>query len=212
MKVSRDKLKSLLKRRVRAAGINWGDLDRQACQIIVFGSYALSVNTCDSDLDILCIGVGKRYKSSKLHIIWIPEQRTHSQQWLGSELATHIAAYGVWIKGENNWAYQTKPGRKTIERKKNNILSRLDAAQRHWDDLLPKFQAGQLTKLRRDLQRYQMMQRGKAPAPKPLLDTEWRQHDVCDGWAALLSNRSEVARRIKKFLVTRKISKLAKTF
>ena len=157
MKVSVAKLKSLLISRVRSAGLNWGELDRSASQIILFGSYALSANTRKSDLDVLCIGTGKRYKSSKLHVIWIPEHRTRSKQWLGSELATHIATYGIWIKGKNDWAFQTKPSRDTIEKKRKNILSRLDAVERHWDDLLPKFQAGQMTRLRRDLQRYQMM-------------------------------------------------------
>lgn len=205
MKASVSKLTALLKHRVSAAGINWQELNRSAKQIIVFGSYALSANTSKSDLDVLCIGSGERYKSRMLHIVWISEKRTRSKQWLGSELATHVAAYGVWIKGKNDWAYQTKPGRGTIQRKKINILSRLNAARRHWNDLLPQFQAGQLTKLRRDLQRYQMMQRGEAPVPKTLLDDQWLRHKPSEGWDALLSNRSDMAKRIRKFLVAKRI-------
>lgn len=205
MKVSVAKLKSLLKFRVRAAGMDWDELDRSASQIILFGSYALSANTRKSDLDVLCIGTGKRFKSSKLHIIWIPESRTRSKHWLGSELATHIATYGIWIKGKNDWAYQTKPSRDTIEKKRKNILSRLDAVERHWDDLLPKFQTGQMTRLRRDLQRYQMMQRGQAPVPKSMLDNQWNQNADAGGWKYLLGNHTDVAKRIKKFLLAKRL-------
>jgi hypothetical protein len=206
MKAHSTKLKSLVLRRIRAAGMNWSTFSNSANQIIVYGSYALSANTRTSDLDILCIGDGNRYKSSKLHIVWISEQRTCSKQWLGSELATHVATHGVWIKGSNNWAHLTKPSRAAIKRKKNNILSRLNAMQRHWDKLHPRFQTGQLTKLRQDLQRYQMMRRGQAPLPKTLLDAEWRQYKNPDGWAVLLVKSSPLTRLIRKFLLEKKIS------
>ena len=166
------KLKSLLVRRIRAAGLDWKQLNCETRQIIIFGSHALDTKKRDSDLDVLCVGDGWPFKSAALHIIWVSEKRILSRVWRKSELATHVAAYGKWIKGYNNWAHWKKPGRVAIARKKQNILARLNAMNRHWDDLLPNFQKRQLTLLRRDLQRYRMMRQGLAPVPKPLLDSE----------------------------------------
>ena len=206
MKLVVTKLKKIATRKVRSAGLNWRELNQNAKQIIVFGSYALSSNNKKSDLDILCIGDGKSYKDAKLHVIWIPEQRTRSKKWIGSELATHVAVYGVWIKGENDWAYQVRPSRSAIARKRRNILARLNAIERRWDNLLPKFQRGQIIKMRRDLQRYQMMSLGQAPVPKTLLDIEWQRRKKTDRWADLLRKRSVVTNRIRKLLDVLRIS------
>ena len=206
MKVSETKLKAVLRRRLLQAGISWHALCENAEQIIVFGSFALSTNTRFSDLDVMCIGKGKPYKSSKLHIIWISAQRTRSLKWLGSELATHVAQYGVWINGQNIWAKRIRPSRDTIDRKEKNIIARLNAAQRHWHDLLPKFQTKQVTKLRRDLQRYQLMQKGKAPLPKTVLDKKWVQYKPATRWNFLLKNSTAMSRRVKKFLAAKKIN------
>ena len=199
----------LVVRRMRAEGLNWARLTMNAEQVIVFGSYALSAHSSNSDLDVLCVGEGKTFKSSKLHIIWIPRSWTQSKQWLGSELATHIAAYGKWIKGNNDWAFRTKPSRATIANKRENIIDRLKAAERHWNNLLPTFQRIQLLKMRRDLQRYKLMQQGQAPVPKTLLDSEWRRLNKSDNWVKLLNKNSDVARRMKKFLAVQAVSKVA---
>src|SRR5438552_6331351 len=107
---SADELRSLALSRVERAGILWPHLDSQATQIIVFGSFALSTATESSDLDILCIGEGERIRSPELHLIWVSSRRITSAEWRSSELATHVATYGKWIKGENNWAFCRIPG------------------------------------------------------------------------------------------------------
>jgi predicted nucleotidyltransferase len=203
MSTSLKLVKATLVSRLKAAGLDWSRLEKQASQIIVFGSYAFAANQATSDLDVLCIGVGQNYKSRRLHLIWISEAQTKSRRWLRSELATHVAAYGKWIKGKNDWAFVTKPSAFTLKRKQKNVLARLTAMQRHWDDLLPTFQQNQLTKLRRDVQRFQLMRRGLPPVPKPILDADWNLHLRSGGWGSLLANRTDVARRVSKFLHSR---------
>jgi len=200
------KLRSMAARRMGAVGLDWNNVQKQAKQVVVFGSYAMSVNRPGSDLDVLCIGEGPHFKSPQLHIVWIPEHRTHSRKWLRSELATHVAAYGKWIKGHNTWAHITKPSLSTVIRKKGNVIARLNALQRHWDDLLPSFQNNQLKKLRRDIQRFQMMRRGLPPVPKTLLDKSWKADHGAERWLTLVGTNSSLGKRVMGFLVNRGIT------
>src|SRR5436190_23090781 len=109
MQHPRSEFRRLAATRLELEGLSWLDLQAQASQIILFGSYALSLETEASDLDLLCVGRGKRFKSATLHVIWVSEERTTSDDWLGSELATHICAYGKWLKGENTWPCRYAP-------------------------------------------------------------------------------------------------------
>jgi len=206
MSATAGKLKSIAVRTKGEVELDWNKVQKQAKQVVVVRSYAMSVNCPGSDLDVLCIGEGHHFKSPKLHIVWIPEHRTHSKKWLQSELATHIAAYGKWIKGHNTWAHITKPSPSTVIRKKRNVIARLNALQRHWDDLLPSFQNNQLKKLRRDIQRFQMMRRGLPPVPKTLLDKRWKEDYGAERWFALVGTNSSLGKRVMDFLVDRGIA------
>jgi predicted nucleotidyltransferase len=199
------KLKSLLVRRIRAAGLDWEQISYEARQIIIFGSYALDSNKRGSDLDVLCVGGGQPFKSTALHILWVTEKKLLSPVWQKSELATHIAVYGKWIKGNNDWAHWKKPGRLAVARKKQNILARINAMNRHWDKLLPNFQNRQLIMLRRDLQRYRMLRQGLAPIPKPLLDSEWKRNSDKRSWVKLLGFSADISKPIRAFFQTHEI-------
>ena len=196
------KLRSLAMYRILAAGLDWESIDCEAKQIIIFGSHALDTHKRNSDLDVLCVGNGQSFKSKTLHVIWVSKKRIQSKTWQKSELATHVARYGKWIKGINNWAHRTKPGRDAMARKKKNILARLSAMNRHWNDLLPVFQKRQIIMLRRDLQRYRMMRQGLAPVPKPLLDLMWKRYGEKVGWVKLLSLSANISEPVKTFLRT----------
>ncbi|HEV2331142.1 MAG TPA: hypothetical protein VGY56_20355 [Verrucomicrobiae bacterium] len=198
-------LKSFAVRELKSVGLSWATLSRQAKQIIVFGSHALAANTGRSDLDLLCIGEGRNFKSSRVHLIWIPEKNLRSRRWLGSELATHVAMYGIWIKGDNSWAFQTKPNLAALARKRKNIIRRLKAMDQYWDNLLPLFRCNQILKLRRDLQRYQMMQKGHAPLPKTMLDDEWQRYPEARAWRHLLEERTSLHGNLANFLANRRI-------
>jgi hypothetical protein len=204
------KLRLLTARRLKSAGFDWKRLDKTAQQIIVFGSYALASNTMVSDLDLLCIGEGHNFKSPRIHLVWISAKKIQSEKWLGSELATHVATYGKWIKGSNTWARKTKPNAIAIAAKRRNIIGRVEAMNRHWDDLLPHFRYNQLTKLRRDLQRFRIMQRGSAPVPKTLLDAEWCKLPEAQAWEMLLQKHTRVSQLVADFLQHRQILNLRK--
>jgi hypothetical protein len=194
--------------RLNAAGIGWADIDKHAQQIVIFGSFAVSAPRLESDLDILCIGRGQRYKSPDLHLIWIPKEKTRSPQLLTSELGTHVAAYGKWIKGENTWAFQKRPSSRTVARKRRNILLRLNALHRHWNLLLPTFQKNQLLKLRRDIQRYEMMSQGLPPIPKTLLDKEWKARHQTSRLSHLKKFDSLIFKNVLTFLSKQNIQSI----
>jgi hypothetical protein len=190
----------------RVAGLNWGAIDQQAKQIIVYGSRATSAHKRTSDLDLLCVGHGRRFKSKKIHIIWIPETRLRSKRWLGSELATHIAAYGKWIKGDNTWAVSSRPNSYAIQLISERVLERALALREHWPFLLPVYRIKHLIRLRRDLQRYVLMHAGRPPVPAGSLDMQWRQRGPNERWISLLRKVPSLASEIWPVLSLQKIS------
>jgi hypothetical protein len=154
-------------------GIDWNALYKNAKQIIVFGSYASGVNKPTSDLDLLCIGYGRRYKSPKLHLIWVTEQQSNDPAWCSGELAGHVSKYGKWIKGKNLWECSCNASKEIIDRKRRRVLNRASTIQDEWKNLLSVFRSKQLTRLRRDLQRLDYLKRGQAIPPGPTLDNTW---------------------------------------
>src|ERR1017187_246830 len=111
------KLRSLLNRVLLEAGLSSAALFKSAHQVIVFGSHGSGSASGDSDLDVLCIGRGRGYKSKSLHIIWIEPKLLRDPIWLGSELATHVGSYGVWLKGSKAWTTKLVPDEQSVRRK-----------------------------------------------------------------------------------------------
>jgi hypothetical protein len=102
------------------------ELAMQDCySAVVFGSYAYGCEDDSSDIDMLFIGNGKRVKKNKIDFIWKKPDEITSKRWLGSELANHIAEYGVWGKGDQNWRNDTFIGNFAIEKKKQKIYERM---------------------------------------------------------------------------------------
>lgn len=96
-------------------------------EAILFGSYAMNVQTFSSDVDILFIGCEfeKKIKKKGIDFILLKEDNTQLNSWLGSELANHISKYGRWIKGNPNWTDHTFISKYTVNRKKIKIINRL---------------------------------------------------------------------------------------
>ena len=181
-----NKLLKRAKLTARIAGVDWSSIEDRAKQIIVYGSRATLAHKRSSDLDLLCIGHGHRYKSDKIHIIWIEETRLRNKRWLGSELATHVAAYGTWIKGKNTWAISSRPNAHAILLIEKRIQERADTLVEQWPFLLTAFRKKHLTRLRRDLQRYALMLAGNPPVPVGMLDREWIRSDPDKRWRSIL--------------------------
>jgi predicted nucleotidyltransferase len=94
-------------------------------EAVVFGSYATGHENVNSDIDILFVSPEKSYKAGGLDFICISEAKLTLKSWLGGELANHIAAYGIWLKGKGEWKTKVFTSQTSIDRKKLKILSRL---------------------------------------------------------------------------------------
>src|SRR6266567_1355581 len=79
-----DKMRELktVRRELRRCRLTWKDLTSRADAIVLFGSRALGCNSPDSDVDLLCIGVGRRVSCKGLHVVWITRRKATSADWL----------------------------------------------------------------------------------------------------------------------------------
>lgn len=94
-------------------------------QVIIFGSYAAGVQHAESDIDILFITHEKAFKTKYLDFVCVAPERLMLKSWLGTELANHVANYGVWVKGDDDWKHKVYISKNALERKKFIILHRL---------------------------------------------------------------------------------------
>ena len=124
-----------------------------------------------------------------------------SQRWLGSELATHVAAYGKWIKGENTWAKSSRPSRYATTLISRRVLARAKALQDHWNYLLPAYRLKHIDRMRRDVQRLLMMKRGRPPVASGTLDLDWQQRYGDRAWNKLLAQAQDLAHDVKSVLL-----------
>lgn len=146
----------------------------RAREVVVFGSYASGLNTSESDIDVLCIGSGPRLKSRTLDLSWVPEDRLEGKEWLGSELAGHIATFGVWVRGDGSWRHSVFGGTPAIERKTKRIISISRTANHFWTKLHSTFQNQYDISIRRELQRLELLLNNFQIPPTKVLDDEWR--------------------------------------
>jgi hypothetical protein len=154
-------------------GIAWAALRASATEIILFGSTGCGLSTVDSDIDLLCVGAGERIRSERLDLKWIAPATLRSRRWLDSELATHIASFGIWLHGLDNWSSSTRITTTTLDFKRRLIFGRLRGLRYRWNLLARPYQRKHVTKIRRDLQRLALLATGEAVPPTPVLDFFW---------------------------------------
>ena len=71
--------------------LGWRGIYDSVDQLVVFGSSAVGMDGPASDLDLLAIGTVRPRKTSKIDLLVRSPEHTESAEWLGSELAGHIA-------------------------------------------------------------------------------------------------------------------------
>lgn len=141
---------------------------------VIFGSFALGLNSSSSDLDVFGIGESRtHYKTQNIEIMLLPEHDAFSSLWLESELACHIAAFGVALGRTPDWFLLARTGEGAILRKSRRIEAYLSALERHWSQLGSSVKSRYQKKLRRELQRLSLLKAGKPIPPTPLLDAEF---------------------------------------
>lgn len=165
---------------VKRAGYVWNDILRNANQVILFGSHANGVAGAWSDVDLAIVGDGESRLSRHLDLVWISRRSLDESQWLGSEIATHIAAYGVWLFGDDSWRRSTHVSDEAAWRKSHMIQHHVRALQQNLPLLSPPYRAKHFAILRRDLQRLDHLIRRQPVIPTPSLDALW---DGNDAWA-----------------------------
>jgi predicted nucleotidyltransferase len=160
---------------LHARGIDLDDLAKTATQVVLFGSWAVGLQRPDSDIDLLCVGIGTRMKTGKVDIVWISPEFSKSSQWRRSELANHIIKYGKWLIGSNGWGSDIRISKEAIQFKRTLIRSRSTELYRRWNQLSADYRLKHVVKLRRDIQRLAIMRSGDAVPASPGLDEEWAE-------------------------------------
>ena len=144
----------------------------QGCaDVIIFGSYASGLESKSSDIDVFGVGeVRTHYKTPAIEIMILPEHDLYSDLWLGSELANHVAAFGIPLGPRPAWLDLAKIGPDAAARKQRRVRAYVRSLERHWQQLSPSAKCRYEIKLRRELQRLQLLQVGKPVPSTPALD------------------------------------------
>jgi hypothetical protein len=152
---------------------DWNQVFSGCSEIIVFGSRATGVHRKASDIDILCIGEGRRVKTRRLDLLWLPISALYTREWLGCELACHVAEFGVWLKGSGDWRSSVHISQQAIQLKEGRILRLARSVDHCWNRLHPGYQQRYQTTLRREIQRLMRLRSNITVPPTPVLDSQW---------------------------------------
>ena len=146
-----------------------------ATEVVVFGSRAVGVHSLNSDLDLLIVTPQKRrFFADGLDCVLIAPGELNGFFWLGSELASHVAHYGMWVEGSGKWKRNVCIKDRAITRKQQRIYSLLRNGARRWPRLHPVFQDKYRITIRIELQRLNLLLSRIPIPPTPLLDSEWQ--------------------------------------
>lgn len=145
----------------------------RADSVIIFGSRAADCHSTTSDLDILCIGSGRRIRTRGLDIVWVDRSRLEGEAWLGSELAGHVAKFGRVLSGNADWFQATYTSSAAVQRKVLAISARLKVLK-HMSTRVSRLRLYSYgTLVRRDIQRLGKLLSHAAVPPSAHLDMEW---------------------------------------
>src|SRR5713101_294620 len=177
--VSGSELSSCIRKHFVASRLRYDELVSEACEVVIFGSRAAGVHKPSSDLDVLFITPHKRRISAASLdcVLLFPEEVEHPF-WLGSELASHVAAYGKWMKGADEGRNRVRISDRAIARKQRRVASVAENATRRWSRLHPVFHTKYVVTIRRELQRLDLLLDRVAVPPTPTLDSMWSAGQV----------------------------------
>jgi hypothetical protein len=185
-------------------GLSLDALRLNAEAIALFGSRAGGCAELSSDWDLLCIGSGSSRRICGLDLVWIDPRALDTSAWLGSDLAGHVAAHGLWLDGEPGWDLGAVNFPKAALRKEARLSRSLRALARAWDLLGPEYRTKHATLIRRDVQRFHLLQRRLPIPPSAMLDALWAKELHRDWLAdALLGLNAEhhLAQTLSAFAV-----------
>jgi len=173
-------------------------------QLVCFGSWAMGFEREESDIDLLAVGGAERRRRlqiDRVDLVSISNSYKESDRWLGSELASHINKYGVWLRGLDDWGERCQIADHAIAFKERSIADRFDGLESHYDLYTKKIRRKHGMKARRDLQRLEYLENNSSIPCSPVLDLEWRaMQDSPDGKSSLKAiwNGRESGQRSEK--------------
>jgi predicted nucleotidyltransferase len=147
------------------------DLLQSSSDLVVFGSRASGLQRHNSDLDVLIVGEKRaRKRIGSLDLIFVPEYQVQTLAYKHTELFRHIEAYGISLMHDQTLIaavyddYAALRKRLRLEALSAKVVS-------VWDILTDGLRLKYLTKLRREVQRYRILERGLAVPPTAQLDS-----------------------------------------
>ena len=159
------------------SGVTYEKLVDASTEVVIFGSRAVGVHRPDSDLDVLLVDANMgRPRVAGIDFVILRSEELASSRWLGSELASHIAEYGKWIKGFGSWRHQVHISDRAAMRKQARIVGLLMCAPKWWSKLHPVFHTKYKLTIRRELQRLDLLRKNTPVPPTHALDHSWNQH------------------------------------
>jgi predicted nucleotidyltransferase len=154
-----------------AEGESLETMIRSSGDIIVFGSRASHVNRKCSDLDILVVGEKRgRKRIGALDLVYIPVIDTSRALWRRTELPRHIERFGVSLMHDSVSIAAIYDDYAAL-RKRARLKVLLERVILSWGVLDGGFRRKYLIKLRREVQRYRLLEQGLAVPPTVCLDS-----------------------------------------
>jgi len=155
-----------------------------AVELVLFGSRAAGVHSAKSDWDLFVVVTEKPQTADRLDVVWRTLDEIDESKWLGSELASHIAKYGVSIRGRIDWATAVRLDEAAINKKHRRLSNRVEGLWNYWDRLHPEFRQKYMKTIRREIQRLQLLTEDIAIPPTPMLDRSWIEDSATvDKWS-----------------------------
>lgn len=173
-------------------GLSWDWLGTRATGIILFGSRAAGLASSTSDWDLLCIGPRGPRPSGAVDLVWLDPYLLESTRWLGSELASHVAAYGRVLRGSHPWLSSVSIAPDAVSCKVRRILGKLEGLEVAWPVLGVSQRVEQARWLRLELQRLECLERRRPVPPTAVLDQEWTAAGEHEAWSLRMARRFEV--------------------
>jgi predicted nucleotidyltransferase len=169
-------IKKRLRDLLSDSGMTYEDVVDASTEVVIFGSRAVDMHRPDSDLDVLLVDAkADRLRVAGVDFVILRSEELASSLWLGSELASHIARYGKWIKGFGVWRHHVCISDRAAIRKQARIVGLLMRAPKWWSRLHPVFHAKYKLTIRRELQRLDLLRRKTPVPPTYTLDSYWDQ-------------------------------------
>lgn len=178
---------------LEAVGLSWDRLRREATGIVLFGSRAAGLGSATSDWDILCIGPRGPKPSGVVDLVWVDPRVLESSRWLGSELAMHVAAFGMPLTGLHPWVSSVFTSADAVSRKLRRVVHKIRGMEPAWPVLTPAQRTRHSRWLRLELQRLEKLQAGRPVPPTALLDWEWARSTAMHAeWFSEMALRLEM--------------------